>query len=130
MQQSAGPGVIAGGEEQRAELVRATKIQELDSWKKFDVREPRRASHVSKQKVETRRVITWKTADGRKCVQARLVAKGDQDPDLREGSADTSGCASLRSSHLQVISLRAIKKWELRSLDIKNAFAQADGFAL
>ena len=34
----------------------------------------------------------------------------------------------LRSSHLQVISLRAIRKWKLRSIDIKNAFLQADGF--
>ena len=64
--------------------------------------------------------------DGRKTAKARLVAKGFQDPDLQEGLVDTSGCVSLRSSHLQVISLSAIKKWRLWSLDIKNAFLQAD----
>ena len=67
-------------------------------------------------------------AYGKKCVKARLVAKGFQDPDLKEGLVDTSGCVSLRSSHLQLVSLSAIRKWELWSLDIKNAFLQADGF--
>ena len=66
--------------------------------------------------------------DGIKKVKARLVAKGFQDPDLTEGLVDTSGCVSLRSSHLQVASLSALNKWKIWSLDIKNAFLQADGF--
>ena len=41
---------------------------------------------------------------------------------------DTSGCVSLRAPHLKAISLSAIEKWELWSLDIKIAFLQADGF--
>ena len=39
---------------------------------------------------------------------------------------DTSGRVSLRSSHLQVITLSDLKKWKLRSLDIKNALLRAD----
>ena len=35
---------------------------------------------------------------------------------------------SVRPSHLQVISLSALKKWKLWSLDIKNAFLQANPF--
>ena len=66
--------------------------------------------------------------EGVKKVKARLVAKGFQDPDLTEGPVDTSGCVSLRSSHLQVVSLSALNKWKIWSLDIKNAFLQADGF--
>ena len=66
--------------------------------------------------------------DGIKKEKARLVAKGFQDPDLTEGLVDTSGCVSLRSSHLQVVSLSALNKWKIWSLDIKNAFLQADGF--
>ena len=66
--------------------------------------------------------------DGAKRAQARLVAKGFQDPDLKLGLMDTSGCVSLRSSHLQVASLSALCKWELWSLDFKNAFSQAGGF--
>ena len=57
--------------------------------------------------------------DGIKKVEARLVAKGFQDPDLTEGLVDTSGCVSLRSSHLQVASLSALNKWKIWSLDIK-----------
>ena len=67
-------------------------------------------------------------ADGKKCVKARLVAKGFQDPDLEEGLVDTSGRVSLRSPRLQVVSLSAMRKWKLRSLDIKIAFLQAGGF--
>ena len=61
-------------------------------------------------------------------MKGRLVARGFQDPDLAAGLVDTSSCVSLRSSHLQVISLSALKKWSLWSLDIKNAFLQADPF--
>ena len=61
-------------------------------------------------------------------MRARIAAKGFQDPDLKEGLVETSGCVSLRSSHLQVVSLSAIRQWRLRSLDGKNAFLQSDGF--
>ena len=64
--------------------------------------------------------------DGKTSAKARLVAKGFRDPALKDGLVDTSGCVSLRPSHLQVISLSALKKWRLWSLDIKNAFLQAD----
>ena len=66
---------------------------------------------------------------GKTCAKASLVAKGYQDPDLQEGIVDTSWCVGLWSSHLQLISSRAIQEWNLWSLDIKNAFLQADGFA-
>ena len=56
------------------------------------------------------------------------MARGFQDPDLAAGLVDTSSCVSPRSSHLQVISLSALKQWSLWSLDIKNAFLQADPF--
>ena len=62
------------------------------------------------------------------CVEARLVAEGLQDPDLTGELADTSGCFSLLSSHLQVVSLSTVRKWEFWSIDIENAFLQADGF--
>ena len=61
--------------------------------------------------------------EGVKTVKAHLVATGYQGPDLK-----LSGSASLRSSHLQAISLAALRGWGLWSIDIKNAFLQADGF--
>ena len=66
--------------------------------------------------------------DGRESVKARLVAKGYQDPDLREGIVATSGGVTIRSSHLQVTLICADAKWNLRTLDIKNASLLADGF--
>ena len=55
-----------------------------------------------------------------KTVKARFVAKGYQDPDPRNGNVDIAGCVSRRSSHLESISLGALKKWAIYSLDIKN----------
>ena len=100
----------------------------LGAWQKFDVSAPQRDCNVSRQIAQTSRVFTWETANGRNSVKARLVAKGYQEPDLKEGSADAPGRNSLRPSHLQEISLCAIKKWTLWSLDAKNAFLRADGF--
>ena len=56
------------------------------------------------------------------------MAKGYQGPDRRTGNVDFAGRVRRRSSHLQVISLGALTKWPLWSLDIKNVCLQADGF--
>ena len=109
-----------------AKEVEAAKCRELDAWCKFQVSSPVPRTTVTKDVVETRWVLLWKALEGKRTVQARLVARGFQDPDLAEGLADTSSCVSPRSSHLQVISLSALKKWKLWSLDIKNAFLQGD----
>ena len=61
---------------------------------------------VHKQIAQTRRVLTWKMVDRKKCVEERLVAKGFKDPDLKEGLADTPGCASLCSVPLVISLLR------------------------
>ena len=72
-------------------------------------------------------VLTWKMVDGEKRANDRLAEQGCQDPDLRDGNVDTSGCVSLRSSHLRVISLGALKIRQNWSLDDKNASRKADG---
>ena len=41
------------------------------------------------------------------------MAKCYRGLDLEEGLKETSGCVSLRSAHLQVASMRALKKWRL-----------------
>ena len=61
-------------------------------------------------------------------MKARLATKGFQDPNLKDGLAETSGRVSLRSSHLQVVPFSAIRNWKLWSLGIKNAFLQEGGF--
>ena len=65
---------------------------------------------------------------GAKAAKAQLVAEGYRDPDLRNGSVGAAGCVSRRSSHLQLISLGALKTWSIWSVDFKNPFPQEDGF--
>ena len=60
--------------------------------------------------VDTRWAPTWKLAAREKDIQASSAAKGYRGPDLREGIVETSGGVSIRSSHLRVISLGALKK--------------------
>ena len=115
-------------ERQHAELVQAAKIKERDALGAFGVFESRKDDNISKKTAWVRWVLTSKMMDGRRRVEARFVPKDYEDPALQERTVDTSGCVSLGSSHLQVTSLRAVKKWKLRSLDVKNAFLQADGF--
>ena len=95
----------------------------------FRVLSPVNSGTQSKDLVDTRWVPAWKEDDGEKTVKARLAAKGFRDPDLRIENADTAGCVSRGSSHFRVTSLGALGKWPLWSLDIKNAFLRADGFA-
>ena len=50
----------------------------------------------SKDPVVTRWALPWKEVDGGKTAEARLVAKGNQKPDLRMGNVDSAGCVSRR----------------------------------
>ena len=115
-------------EKRQAALVHEGKRQELEAWEKFEVFLPLHECKVQKQMVDTRWVTTWKMVGCKTCAKVCMVATGLQDPGLKDGLVNTSGCFSLRSSHLPVISLSAIRNWKSWSLGIKNAFFQADGF--
>ena len=95
----------------------AAKDRELDAWCKFKVSSPASWKNVAKDIADTRWVLTWKSVEGGRTVKARTVAPG---------LVGASSCVRLRSSHLQVVSLSALKKWKLWSLDIKNASLRAD----
>ena len=71
-----------------------------------------RGGDLGKSAVDIRWVLTWKTVEGVKTAKARLVAKGFQDPGLRAGAVDTSGCASFCSPLLQVIPWSGVKKMD------------------
>ena len=125
---SLGQELLPGEERFYEKDMLAARARELDAWSQFKVYSPMEPGECDEEVVGTRWVLTWKVADGVKTVKACLVAKGYQDPDLEDGLVGTSGCVSLRPSHLQVFSLAALRGWRLWSLDIKNAFPQADGF--
>ena len=59
-----------------AELVQDGKRRELEAWGKFEAFSPLNARRAQKQLVDTRWVLTWKMAEGKKCVKARFAAKG------------------------------------------------------
>ena len=67
-------------------------------------------------------------AEGKYTAKELLVAKGYHGPELQAGSVDIAGCVSRRSSRIQLRFLGALRRWGIRSLDIKNAFPQTDGF--
>ena len=87
--------------------------RELDARSQFRAFSPCGPERCNKSVVGTRWVLSWKVVGGVKTVKARLVAKGYQDPDLQDGLVETSGSVSLRSPHLQVISLAAPRNWKL-----------------
>ena len=111
-----------------ADLVNKAEVRELEARKQFKVSSPERMGAQSKDSADTRWVLTWKEVDGLKTAKAQSAARGYQDPDLRMGNVDIAGCVSGRSSHLELISLGALKEWPLSSLDIKKPFLQVDGF--
>ena len=73
-------------------------------------------------------MITRKRVDDEEDVKARPGKKGYTGPALEAGLVGTQRCVSSRSSHLQVTPLSVPENWKLRSLDIKDAFLEEDGF--
>ena len=105
--------------------VLAAKTRELDACTRFKVYSPMEPGKCNKEEVGTRWVLAWKMVEGVKTSEARLVTKGNQVPDLKDGLVETSGCVSLRSPHLQVIPLSTLRGWRPWSLDVKNALPQS-----
>ena len=103
------------------------KGRELRAWCKFEVFLPVEGGAPSKAAANCQRVLARRMVGGKRDAKARLAAKGRQGPDLKAGLAETSACVSLRSSHLRVASMSALRKWKPRGPDIRNAAPQADG---
>ena len=106
--------------------VTEAKTRGLAAWGKFQALFLVLSGKVARDVVNTRWVLTGTDLAGKRTVSAGLVTRGPQDPVLVAGPVDTSSCVRLRSPHLQVISLSALKKWKMWSLDIKNALLQLD----
>ena len=68
-------------------------------------------------------MLNWKMEGGKKGAKARLVAKGYQNPNLKTGLVEISGCFGIRSSHLQMIPPSAPQKLGLRSLGTKDGLS-------
>ena len=73
----------------------------------LEVFRPMGEEEIRQTIVDTRWVPTREVIEGNASEKARLVEKGFKDPDLHQGLVETAGCVSLRSSHLQLLSLCA-----------------------
>ena len=93
-------------------LVWAAQDRGPANWTEFGASSPAAQANIEKAIVGARRVSTWEIMQGELAVRARSAAKGFKGPDLQQGLAETAGCVSLRSSHLQLLSLRAMKNGE------------------
>ena len=107
----------------------AKRKKKLDVWRASGVFEPLEAGEFGKAAPDARSSPARKMVEAARTVKTRLAAKGFRGPDLKDSFANSSGCVSLCSSQLQVISLSAPEKWKFRRLDIKNAILQAAGLS-
>ena len=99
-----------------ADSVAAAKERELGACRQFKVFPAVQMVAPTKDVFDTRWALAWKEVKGKKKAKCR-----------REAGKVLAGCVSRRSSHLQLISSGASKRWEIWSLDITNAFRQAGG---
>ena len=108
--------------------MRTAQDREPAAWEEFSECCLRDEANINETIADTRWVLTWKVTEGNTSLMDRLVAKGFQDPDVQRGLVETAGCVSLRSSHLQFLSLRTLKKWRIWSLETKDAFFEVGPF--
>ena len=77
-----------------ADPVREATGRELDRRKQLKVSPPGEMGSQPKDVVNTRWALPQEEAEGAETVIARLVAKGYQGPDLRNGEMDIVGSVS------------------------------------
>ena len=97
--------LTALAERVRADLARKADVGEWDAWREFKVPEPVHMGAQNKDVADTRWMITWEGAEGKQTASVQLVAKGCQDPALKDGNVDIAGFAGGRSTHVQSISV-------------------------
>ena len=78
-------------ERAHAELVRKVKGRELDARRQYTVFPPVQTGAQARGVVDTRWVLSWKEVRGKKAAEARMVARGYQDPDLEGGDVVIAG---------------------------------------
>ena len=95
----------------RVHLFRTAQEREEESREESGILHPVDHRVPRKPIVDPRRALTWEAAGGRNTLKARLVAKSLRGPGSHNSVVKTAGWAILRSSDLQLITLRARKKW-------------------
>ena len=92
-----------------ANPVRKAKERESDAWRQFKVFFPLQMGAQTKDGVDMRWALTWEEVEGNKTAQARSLAEGYRDPNLKDRNVGIAVCKSRSSSQLQPISLGSLK---------------------
>ena len=75
---------------------------------------------MGQDKIPSMWVLTEKTVDGKKCIKARLVARGNLEKEKVQADSPTGG----RDSLFVTLAISASKGWTPKTSDVKNAFLQ------
>ena len=98
--------------------IMATKVREIEKWKKEAVFEE--VEHDEQECMTTTWVITPKMDGDKVVTKARLVARGyEEQVDVR---ADSPTC--VKDNIRVLLSVAVAKGWKICSLDVKAAFLQ------
>ena len=102
------------------ESFKNAKHKELESWAANDVYTEQ--TDCGQKCISTRWICTLKeTPEGLKA-KARLVARGFEDPQVKEIPKDSPTCNT--ESMRLILAIIAQKKWSVNTMDIKTAFLQ------
>ena len=118
-----GQALTEGEKKLLRRLASVAKERALSAWQKFEVFRQEKAGALSKSVADTRGELAWKTAEGKRNAEARLVAQGRQDPDLKDGFVGTPGRVTICYSHLRIILLKALRKREIWKLGVPQVFS-------
>lgn len=105
---------------QNKEEVTSAKIKELESWKKNNVYEE--VPFEDQKCISSKWVIKPKIVDNKFITKARLVLKGYEE----EECVRTDAPCCMRESVRLLLTITAMMKWDLNSVDFKTAFLQGD----
>ena len=94
-----GQELAEAAERLHADIARKAREKELEAWGQLKVFSPPKMGAQSEDIVDARWALTWKEVEGMITVEARFVAKGYQDPGLRNVDVDIAGCVSRLLSH-------------------------------
>ena len=98
--------------------IEEAKSRELNGWKEREVYDE--VNDEGQSCIDVRWVVTPKLIDGKLSTKARLVAKGFQE--VQDFRTDSPTCA--RESLRLMTCIVASYKWQIKSIDVKQAFLQ------
>ena len=118
---------------QFAPQLRKAKESELASFAHHDAVTVVDKKLATYEPISMRWVITWKDSPksfpglpSNKIIKARLVARGFEDPEVKNKTLINSALMAGRGSNLLLLSLAALRKWTVEQMDVSGAFLKSD----